>query len=107
MERLPWGDIQTVSGELAWRVSQDIFLALGGGSVKVAPQESGLKSGLSWGYVRPELRLDLSRWVTLNFNAHVRTSSKKSSQEDAIRARLWDLPGACGDSLETSLALNL
>ena len=101
------GDIQTAFGELSWQVSQDIFLALGGGAVKVSPQEEGLKSELSWGYLNPQLRLNLSRWVALSFDAHLRTSSKKSFQEVAARARLWDFPGACGDSLKASLSLTL
>ena len=99
------GNIQIFSMELGWKAGQDIFLLLGGGVVGVSPEESGLQKKIDWEYLSPELRLRLSSLVGVTVRADLRV--KETVPSEAIQARLWNFPAACGNSLKASLSLTL
>ena len=79
-DELSVGDIQTFSLELGWRAGPDIFLALKGGTVRVAPQEGGLDQKMNWGYISPILRLSFSSLVGVNIKGNFRTGRYPSRE---------------------------
>ena len=100
---LPIGDIQNFSLEFSWQTGPDISLSLMGGVISVSPQEGGLDDKMNWGYLSPSLKLKFSSLVGMEVKADFRTNNTTSPE--ALQARLWGVPGACGNSLKANLSL--
>ncbi len=103
-EEMEIGNIRKLYAFLSWRATQDIrFLAEAGTNTVGAKRDvmNGLSEDITFGYFTPKLNLGVGQSVFLELGALFRT--KRMQKNDVIRARLYDLKGAYGNSLTASL----
>lgn len=101
------GNIQTILASIGWRATSDISFALEGATVKIGnalkdERANKLMNDLSFGYASPKMLLGISPLIELELGALFRTKRLRSTDQ-LIKARLWDLKGAYGNSLFTGL----
>jgi hypothetical protein len=111
VDELGVGNIQKIKATAGWMVSGDIQLALEGGTVKIGESSeedrvSKLTNKLTFGYLRPSLFLGLAPSVTLEMGGTFRTD-KMRTDEVATDTKLWDQPGAYGNSLFADLHVSI
>ena len=95
------GNRQKIFASLMWRVAPNIRLSVDGQTVQVAEGDEGvnnLEEKQSFASVSPRLGLLISPNVQLEMGAHFATK-KARDQDSLLSARLWDEPGAFGNSL--------
>jgi len=69
---------------------------------------SRLENEVSFGYITPTLSLVLSPGVGIDLGATFQTRRvKKEDQDSLLGARLWELPGAYGNTLFAGLNFSI
>jgi hypothetical protein len=100
------GDGQKLSAVLGWRATPDIQFLVEGATVTIKSgaqdQPNALSEAVTYGYVTPKMGLGIRHFVQLELGARFPTK-KASNTSELINARLWDMGGANGTSLFTSL----
>ena len=102
------GNIKTLMAAIGWEASGDIRFEVEGGTHKISKgtdpiKASRLSGDISFGYVSPTLTLALSPVIDMELGAVFRT--KRNKEPALVDARLWNIKGAYGNSLFTSLSL--
>lgn len=105
------GNIGIFKSSLGWMVSNDISFTLEGGMVSIAKDETtdrlnSISEETKFSYVKPTAILGLSPNVALEMGAVFRTRRAPNSNE-LVSARLWNIPGAYGNSLFAGLKLSI
>lgn len=105
------GNISNFKTSLGWMVSNDISFTLEGGMVTIAKSESterinNIDEETKFSYVRPSVILGLSPSVGLEMGGVFRTR-RASNTDSLVSAKLWNIPGAYGNSLFAGLKITI
>lgn len=105
------GNISTLKTSLAWVVSGDINFVLEGGMVSVGDDSASdntykLLDEAKFSYVKPSLNLGLSRSINFEMGGVFRTRRAKDV-DTLVDAKLWNVPGAYGNSLFAGLNFSI
>jgi hypothetical protein len=105
------GSIQKLKAVIGWRVSSDIQLSLEAATVKVSESDdqdrfNKLNQSIGYGYMAPKIGLGLSPHINLNLGGYFRTKRVKTN-EDIVKARLYDLPAVYGNSWMLGLSISI
>ena len=107
------GGIQILNASLGVVVSPDIRVSVETGTIKVSKsgdeaREARLKNDVSFGYITPKLSLNISPLVGVDLGGTFRTRRvKEQDSESMLGARLWNLPGAYGNSIFAGLNISI
>jgi hypothetical protein len=110
-EELTIGNINTLKTTLGWVVSGDISFVLEGGMVSIDNAQSSessykLLEDSKFSYLRPSVNLGLSPTISLEMGGVFRTRSAKDV-DTLVDAKLWNVPGAYGNSLFAGLKFSI
>ena len=107
------GDIRKLAATLGWRVSGDILFSTEAGTSSILTDDDSLsregarlERKVSFGYISPLLKLNISPALSLSLRAHFRTKKIPSdTAKKLLGAKLWHIEGLYGNSLGASLGL--
>ena len=110
-EELTIGNISNLKTSLGWMVSGDISFMIEGGMVTIDNATSSestykLNEDTQFSYIRPSVNLGLSPSVSLEMGGVFRTRNAKDV-DTLVDAKLWNLPGAYGNSLFAGLKFSI
>ncbi|WP_127717637.1 hypothetical protein [Halobacteriovorax sp. HLS] len=110
-KELTIGNISTLKTSLGWVVSGDISFVVEGGMVTVdnaLNSESAykLKEDVQFSYIKPSVQLGISPLVSLEMGGVFR-SRRAKDVDTLVDAKLWDTPGAYGNSLFAGLKFSM
>jgi hypothetical protein len=110
IEEAQIGNIGKLYASFGWMATPDIQFSVDAAtySIKGSDDETRLNrisNNLSFGYISPKLTLGLSPLFALELGALFRT--KRLSDESTVNARLWNFPGAYGNSIFAGLGIAL
>ncbi|CBW26762.1 putative exported protein [Halobacteriovorax marinus SJ] len=105
------GNIGILKTSFGWMVSNDISFSLEGGMVNIASAEdtdrvNKIEEESKFSYIKPTLILGLSPSVALEMGGVFRTR-RAHNTNSLVSARLWNIPGAYGNSLFAGLKLSI
>ncbi|WP_372654666.1 hypothetical protein [Halobacteriovorax sp.] len=105
------GNINLLKTSLGWMVSNDISFTLEGGMVTLAKSESTdrvnkIDEETEFSYVKPSVILGLSPNVGLEMGGVFRTRRAQNTNS-LVSAKLWNIPGAYGNSLFAGLKIRI
>ncbi len=105
------GNINILKTSLGWMVSNDISFTLEGGMVKLASNDNPdrvnkIDEEVEFSYVRPTVILGLSPNVGLEMGGVFRTRRAQNTNS-LVSAKLWNIPGAYGNSLFAGLKITI
>ncbi len=105
------GNIGILKTSLGWMVSNDISFTLEGGMVSIDKDENTdranrIEEETKFSYVKPSVILGLSPSVGLEMGGVFRTR-RAHNTDSLVSARLWNIPGAYGNSLFAGLKLSI
>ncbi len=104
------GNIATLAASVGWSVSPDIRFIIEANNYKISASDAAGRSNvltrdLSFSSITPKAHLNLSPWVMLELGATFRT--RRLRDPDLVKARLWDMEGAYGNSMFASLGISI
>ncbi|OUR97801.1 hypothetical protein A9Q84_06265 [Halobacteriovorax marinus] len=105
------GNIGILKTSLGWMVSGDISFVLEAGMVKIdsdsnLDRANRLTESTQFSYLRPSALLGLSRSVSLEIGGVFRTRRARDV-DTLLGAKLWNVPGAYGNSLFAGIRLSI
>jgi hypothetical protein len=110
-QELTIGDISTLKTSIGWMVSGDISFVLEGGMVSIGDATSSdsaykLTEETKFSYLKPTAILGLSPFISLEMGGVFRTRTAKDI-DTLVDAKLWNVPGAYGNSLFAGLKFSI
>lgn len=110
-DELTIGNISTLKTTLGWMVSGDISFMLEGGMVSIDNAQSSestykLTEDAKFSYLKPSMTLGISPAVSLEMGGVFRTRNAKDV-DTLVDAKLWNIPGAYGNSLFAGLKFSM
>lgn len=110
-EEVDIGNIQKLYATFGWMVSHDISFEIEGAVYNIGNSNSTTRANIleskeSFGTISPKLNLRLGSMVGLGLGATFRTD-KVTDTEKLIGARLWDMSGVYGSSIQAGLDISI
>jgi len=105
------GNIGILKTTVGWMVSGDISFVLEAGMITIESDSNvdrthRLEESTKFSYLRPVANLGLSRSISLELGGVFRTR-KANDVDTLLGAKLWNVPGAYGNSLFAGLKLSI
>jgi len=110
-DELSIGNMQNLKASLGWVVSPDIQFVVEANNYTINDDKDGnqplkLEEKVSFASISPMVNLGISPSISMKMGATFRTKKAKQA-EKLILAKLWDLPGAYGNSLFVALNFSI